>query len=93
MEKIIVWFLLALFCVTATGCADTKNIDGVTYDTYGLLSKDEKRNDAIQYELVWGNIVWGAILCETVIAPIYFFGFAIWEPTGKKTVVAGQVAR
>ena len=85
--------MIFLLCVSLAGCGSTKVIDGVEYDTHGLFNKDEKKNQNIQYELVWGNIIWGAILCETVVAPIYFYGFSMWEPVGKKTGVVGQVVK
>jgi len=92
MKKIIaIIIILALFTVVS-GCANTKTIDGVEYGTYGLFDKDEKKNPDIQYEIVWGNVVWGAILFETIVMPIYFFGFSMWEPVGKKTPIKGQVA-
>jgi len=83
---------LAVLLIVTTGCADRRTIDGVTYDTYGVLNKDEKKNEAVQYEVVWGNVVWGSILFSTVIAPVYFFGFSLWEPVGKKSAVRGQVS-
>jgi len=33
--------------------------------------------------MIWGNIIWGVILFVTVIAPIYFFGFSMFEPIGE----------
>ena len=58
-------------------------IDGVKYDTYGILNADEKKNPNIEYRMVWGNLVWSLILCETIIAPFYFIGFSMYEPIGK----------
>jgi len=81
MKKIIA--IAAALSLSA--CGDPKTIDGVYYDTYGLFSKDEVRSDKVQYKLVMGNVVWGALLFETVIAPIYFFGFSLYEPVGLKT--------
>lgn len=76
-----------------TACADTKNIDGITYDTYGLLNDDEKKNPDIEYDIVWGNLVWSVILCKLIIPPIYFIGFSMFEPVGKKqpNAIKGQV--
>lgn len=86
--------LTALLCAIITnGCAQSKVIDGVEYDTHGLFNKDDKKNPNIQYELCWGNIIWGAVLCETIIAPIYFYGFSMWEPVGKKTEIVGHVVK
>ncbi len=67
-----------------TGCADKKTINGTTYGSYGLLNQDNKKDPNVEYEVVWGNVFWGAIFCETFIAPIYFFGFSLFEPVGPK---------
>lgn len=92
--KLLAVSLIFLLGVSAlAGCANTKNIDGTEYDTYGLFSKDEKKNPKIQYEIVWGNVIWGAVLCETIVAPIYFYGFSMWEPVGKKVETIGAVAK
>ena len=80
---IIAVIFLAVFALS--GCGDTKVIGGVEYDTYGLISQvTDPPNPDIKYKPIWGNIVWGCILIETVIAPIYFFGFSMFEPVGKK---------
>ena len=70
--------------LSLSGCGDVKTIDGLTYDTYGLINESEKRNPDIEYELIIGNIVWSCILVETIVAPIYFIGFSMYEPVGKK---------
>ena len=86
--------LTTLLCAVITsGCAQSKVIDGVEYDTHGLFNKDEKRNPNIQYELSWGNIILGVVLFETIVAPIYFYGFSMWEPVGKKTEIVEQVVK
>lgn len=67
------------------GCGSTKNIEGVTYDTQGLISTAlGNANPKIEYKPIWGNIIWGAILFTTVIAPVYFYGFSMFEPVGIK---------
>ena len=65
-------------------CSDNKTIDGVEYETYGLISKDDVKSDSVKYSVCWGNVIWGTVLVETVIAPIYFLGFDMWEPVAKK---------
>lgn len=76
-------FLALIFFIGISGCGQTKIIDNVEYDTYELLNSDDKRNPDIEYEIVWGNVFWGVVLVETIIAPIYFFGFHLFEPVGK----------
>lgn len=81
MKKLI----LALLAATMmSACANEKDIDGKHYETYGLLNKDEVRDPNIKYRLVKGNVFWGIALSETIAAPIYFFGFSLYEPVGKK---------
>jgi len=81
MKKLITILIILIIFI---GCSDSKTIDGITYQPYGLLNKEEKRDPNIEYNLVFGNLVWGVILIETIIAPIYFFGFDIFEPVGIK---------
>ena len=85
MKKILTTILItALLAVSFTGCADKKVINGIEYDTYGLFNQSQKENPNVEYELSVGNIIWSVILSETVIAPIYFLGFSIFEPVGPK---------
>ena len=55
------------------------------YPTYGLLNQDSIKSDKMCYELSIGNIVWSVLLINTVVAPIYFIGFSLYNPIGEKT--------
>lgn len=105
-KKFVAVLTLLMMLVTLSGCGDTKSImtpvavkNGVqqvmpiTYDTYGLFNKEDKRNPAVEYRIIIGNIVWSVILCETIIAPLYFIGFSMYEPVGLKHphAVKGQI--
>jgi hypothetical protein len=68
----------------STGCGENKKINGVWYETYGLINKHEVKDSKIRYRTIVGNVVWGIILFETLIAPLYFFGFSMYEPVGPK---------
>ena len=91
MKRIMAALLMIIVLAVNAGCGDTKTVNGVTYDTYGLINEGDKHNPYIQYEPIWGNIVWGIILVETIIAPIYFFGFSMFEPVGAKSTIKGAV--
>jgi hypothetical protein len=94
MEEVMKYKFIALMiivCLFGTACGDTKYIDGINYDTYGILNSDDNKNPKIKYEVIWGNVIWGSLLFGTVIAPIYFFGFSMFEPVGRKTGVKGEV--
>jgi len=80
MKKFVVVLIALLLLTFSAGCGNDKQIGGVTYKTYGLLNKDVEKTSRIRYEPIWGNIIWGCILFQTVIAPVYFFGFSTWEP-------------
>lgn len=64
-------------------CADSKTINGVTYEPYGLVTSGEKQNPNIKYRIVWGNVFWAVVLSETVVAPIYFVGWSLYEPVAE----------
>ena len=85
MKKIISIVLILCMAVIFSGCGDSKYIKGIEYDTYGLFNKEDMRNENIEYRLVIGNVVWAIILIETVVAPIYFIGFSLYEPVGAKS--------
>ncbi len=83
----IVSGLLIVALLLFVGCGQSKVINGIERKPVGLATKYVPRNlfkstysDSIQYEPCWGNIIWGIVLCETVIAPIYFFGFSMFNP-------------
>lgn len=84
MEKFVVMCLVLMMLVSFSGCGDVKTIDGLTYDTYGLINESSKKNPDIEYELIIGNVIWSVILVETAVFPIYFIGFSMYEPVGKK---------
>lgn len=90
MSKII---SICLIAALLSGCARPMTICGTTYDSYGLLNQDDKKNPGIQYEVVWGNLVWSIILFETIVAPIYFFGFSLFEPVGTKSEIKGAIGQ
>lgn len=73
-------FIIMLLTLFLVGCGDTKIIDGIEYDTYGLFDEQEKRNPNIEYETIVGNVVWSIVLVKTIGAPIYFIGFSLFEP-------------
>jgi len=68
-------------------------IGGVEYGTYGLINEDDKKNENVEYDVIWGNVILGAVFFETFVAPIYFFGFSMFKPVGPKDAseAKGQV--
>ena len=90
IKRFFVIILVMIFLLTLLGCGQNKVIDGKERKTVGIVSilvNDptlfEVKDPTIRYEIIWENVIWGVILCETVIAPIYFFGFSMFNPIEK----------
>jgi len=95
INKIVASVLIAVFMSLAVGCGQPKSINGVEYDTYGFLNQDTKKNPNIKYEVSVGNVVWSVILFETIVAPVYFFCFSLYNPIAPNdnTFVPGKVVK
>lgn len=85
MKKLVVSVLIAA-SLLLSACGRPAMIDGKNYPTYGLVNADTQKSADVCYELSVGNVVWSLLLVETVVMPIYFIGFDIYNPIGKKGV-------
>ena len=87
MRRLIV--LVLITSLLAVGCGKSMVIDGVERKPVGLINKNvgnlttSNYSLDVQYDVCWGNVIWGVLLIETIIAPIYFFGFSMFNPVGK----------
>jgi hypothetical protein len=75
------------------GCGQSKVINGVERKPVGIISMNTDMgtySKHVHYEPCWGNIIWGAILVETIIAPIYFYGFSMFNPVSVKDTAAAN---
>ena len=86
--KIICIFLICVFLI---GCGKDMIVNGKDRKTIGLInlvvndsSVMEPKYGDVQYRVIWGNVVWGTLLFATVLAPVYFFGFSMFEPIGPR---------
>jgi hypothetical protein len=82
MKKLIA---LILIVSLLTACGRTMDITTATgtkeYSTYGLFNQPNKD---VCYKISVGNVVWSIILIETIVMPVYFVGFSLFNPTGPK---------
>jgi hypothetical protein len=76
----ILWLLMLMMIIS---CADSKTfkIDGkdVLVEPYGWADFDLKKEN-IRYETNVGNVIWSIILVETIVAPVVFTGWYLFEP-------------
>ena len=93
ITKITSLLLVAVLMMTMSGCADNKSVQTLehnkkvkrTYVPYGLFDGN-KENPNVEYEVSIGNVVWGILLFETIVAPIIIFGWYLYEPVGPKVI-------
>ncbi len=88
MKRFLIIFLVLSFLCVA--CGENAYIDGKQYKTKGILTMYEM-DDNIEYQLILGNVIWAVLLIYTVVFPVYFFGFSMWEPIGVKGEVSSDV--
>ena len=82
MKKIIALAVAA--SIALTGCADSKSltVDGVrkNYPTYGWINASEMKSDKVCYAVSTENVILSILLIETLVFPVYFVGFDLYEP-------------
>lgn len=71
--------LLILLLIFAS-CGKPLKYNNKLYPTYGLLNHHTKKSNKMCYEISFGNIVWSILLIQTIIAPVYFIGFSLYNP-------------
>jgi hypothetical protein len=77
--------LLCIFFATQVGCGEPRTINGKYQDTVGFVDQMEGNKDpCIKYELSAGNLIWSIVLIETIVAPIYFWGWSLFNPVSAK---------
>ena len=83
--KLIILALLALILMSCADdkTIDDKTIDGKPYEAYGFMNQEDK-SDSIQYKASLGSLVVGVVFFETIVVPIYVFGYDFYEPVAKK---------
>lgn len=95
MYKRIVSVILILLLLLMTACGDSKILNvpaktntgytNVEIGTYGLFNEGEEKNENVRYHIIIGNVIWSIVLVETIVAPIYFIGFSMYEPVRVKS--------
>ena len=88
MKKIFI-AAVAAASLMVSACGTPKTLDGKEYPTYGLFNAGDSMSEKVCYETSIGNVIWGILLIETLIAPVYFFGFSMYEPVSLKSATGG----
>lgn len=80
MRRALAALLACTVLMASTGCGDSLHINGSLHDTVGMFTTDQK-DPEVCYRVIVGNVVWSVLLVHTIVAPTYFIGFSLWEPT------------
>ena len=85
MKKLIA---LILSVSLLTACGRPMDITTATgtkeYPTYGLFNESTDKSKNVCYKISVGNVVWSIVLIETIVMPVYFVGFSLYNPIGPK---------
>jgi hypothetical protein len=88
MKKALALVLASTMLLTA--CGDPRNLptgpngEQKFYPTYGFFNQGTAKSDKVCYEVSIGNVIWSILLIETVVAPIYFIGWSLFNPVSVK---------
>lgn len=58
--------------------------NGKHYPTHGILNESSSKSKHMCYEISWGNVFWSVVLVETIVFPVYFVGFSLFNPVRPK---------
>ncbi len=81
--------LITMTCLSLAACGQPATLGGVYYPTHGFLDKDTKKSEKVCYELSVGNVVWSALTLGSIVLPVYFVGFSLYNPVRLKTANGG----
>ena len=61
-----------------------KSDTSVLVQCYGLFDENKLKNENVEYEMSAGNLILSIIFFETIIVPIQYVGYYLYEPVGLK---------
>ena len=67
------------------GCGAPLSTPQKEYPTYGLVNESSSKSKAVCYEVSVGNVLLAILFVETIVVPIYIFGFSLYNPVRLKT--------
>ena len=67
-----------------SACGNDKTIDGKHYPVYGVANMEAQKDPNVVYEVSASSVIWGIILCETIVVPVYIIGWDLYQPVRKR---------
>ncbi len=92
MKKTIIIILVLVFSIGAlvSACSTSQEPAAKIYSSYGPLNAGKYQSKNVCYETSGWSIFLGIVLFETIVAPIYFFGYSLYNPVRMKRDPADQ---
>lgn len=84
MKRIVTIVAALSAAIAFSGCAQEKDINGATYEPYGIVNQSTKQSPNINYQVSAGSVIIGVLTLETLVFPIYIIGWDLWEPVCAK---------
>lgn len=72
-------FILLLVLLASCG-SSIQTRDGKIVECYGLMDQHKVKVDGIRYDTSIANVIWGVILVETIVVPVWLFGYKLYCP-------------
>ena len=78
--------ILALVIATTSCGGALKPVNPMNaYPSYGIFDDDTNKSKNVCYKMSPMSVVLSIIFIETVIIPVYFVGWDLWDPFRMKT--------
>jgi hypothetical protein len=88
LHKILIIMAIALSLASCGG----KSINGKFYEGYGIADEEAFKNPNVVYAISAESVIWGILLCQTIVIPIYIVGWDLWKPVRLKTSQPGTTS-
>ncbi len=75
--KYLITIIIFLFLIS---CGNSYYNQGKEYECYGLIDKDQIKDNNIKYNIETGNLIWSVLGFETAILPIWLMGYRLYCP-------------
>ena len=82
IKKLISIFLIVVLMLSS--CAQTKIINGVQYEPYGVINRKDEKKENIIYKKKSSSVVLSILFFELIIPPLFLLGFNLYEPVKEK---------
>ena len=101
LKKIVSIMLILMMCFSLTACGSDRTLcrevdgkqDCKTYLQWGIADSSIHKSVDVEYSVIVGNVIWGIVLVETIVAPVIIFGWYLYEPVAWKKDIYTATSR